>query len=235
MQRHAGEDGNNKKESGKAKAFDFINVVAEKNKKTGACANGKSRNSGTEAENAFSIKFRNDDGGSTVWNKSDHARNQRLEEAFAHHKARKGIFADGVDADFENEHNNEDERESGSGMEQGALEKSVVAFGMAMGMFFFHCFDFLFGDVEKTGFVNGKTRDHRKNELCSDERKNFSCVLRIGKKNGYGFIAGGDENREKSSGGDYSVGIKVRRNNGKTALRNNAQKCTDCGSGFSEF
>ena len=134
MQRHAGEDGNDKKESGKAKAFDFINVVAEKNKKTGACANGKSRNSGTEAENSLRIKFRNDDGRSAVGNKSDHARNQRLEETFAHHKARKSIFADGVDADFENEHNNKDESESGSGVEQGALEEPVMAFGAAMGI-----------------------------------------------------------------------------------------------------
>ena len=161
----AGKNGNSEKESGKAQAFDFIHVIAEKNKKTGSCADGKSGKGRAESDGAFGIKLGDYNGGSAVRDKSDDSGNKRLEKSFACDELGKSFFADGFDAKFKSEHYNKDESESFCGVKKGAFKKSVMSFGVAMGMFFGNNVKFLFGDVEKAGFVNNKTRN--------DCKKNF--------------------------------------------------------------
>ena len=230
-----GKNGNGKKKCGEAQTFDFVDVVAEKNKKTGSCTDGKSGECRAERNGSFSEKLGDDYGRSAVGNKTHKTGNKGLEKAFACNELRKSFFADGFDAKFKAEHHNKDESESFCGVGKGAFKKSVVAFGVAMGMFFLNFFNFFLGDFEKSEAVHHKTGDDCKDKFRADERNDFSSAFGVGDKNGNGLVACGNENRKHSSGGDYAVGIKVCRNNGKTALGNNAEKCADGCSGFSEF
>ena len=160
-----GDDGNGKEETGKAEAFDFVHVVAEKNEKTGACACGKACKCSSEGNGSFCEKLCNNNGRSTVGDKTDKTCNEGLEEAFLCNKVCKSFFADGFDAKFKAEHYNKDESKGFCGMEKGALEEAVVSFGVAMGMFFFIIVEFFFGDVEKTEFVNKETCNDCKNKF----------------------------------------------------------------------
>ena len=165
LQNRSGEDGNGEKESGKAKTFDFVNVVAEKNKKTGSGADGKTGKSRTERNCAFRIKLSDDYRGSTVRNKTNHSGDKRLEEAFVCDESGKTFFADKMYANFESKHHNKDESEGFCCMGKGAFKKPVVAFGVAMGMFFLNFLEFFFCDVEEPEAVHKKSGDDCKNKL----------------------------------------------------------------------
>lgn len=235
LKNSTGKNGNSKEETGKAEAFDFVDIVAEKNEKTGSCTCGKSGKCSSERNGSFCKKLCNDNGRSTVRDKTDKTGNKGLEKAFLGNKVCKSFFADGFDAKFKAEHYDKDECKGFCGVEKGAFEKSVASFGVAMGMFSFNVIKFFFGDVEKSEAVNKETCNNCKDEFGTDKRKDFSCAFRVGKKNGNCLIAGGNENRKHSTGGYDSVGIKVCRNNGKTALGNKSEESADCGTGFSEF
>ena len=91
LQNRSGKNGNGEKESGKAKTFDFVNVVAEKNKKSGSCADGKSGKCRAEGNCSFSKKLGDYNRGSAVGDKTDKTRNKGLEKAFVCNKSGKTI------------------------------------------------------------------------------------------------------------------------------------------------
>lgn len=160
-----GKNGNAEEECGKAEAFDLVDVVAEKNKKTGSCACGKTGKCGSERNGSFCKKLCNDNGRSTVGNKTDKTGNKGLEKTFFGDEVCKSFFADGFNAKFKTEHYDKDESKGFCGVENGAFKKTVMTFGMAMGMFFFNVFKFLFGDVEKSETVNKKSGNDCKDEF----------------------------------------------------------------------
>ena len=109
LQNRSGKNGNSEKECSELKTFDFVDVVAEKNKKTGSRADGKSGECRAERNGSFSEKLRDDYGRSAVGDKPNKTGNKGLEKAFACDELRKSFFADGFDAKFKAEHYNKDE------------------------------------------------------------------------------------------------------------------------------
>ena len=182
MKNDSRKNGNGKKKTNKSEAFYFINVRAEKNKKAGSGANGKSRKGGTEGKGAFRIKLGDDNGRSAVGDKANKAGNNGLKKTFGHHEFCKSLFADGVDANLKSKHHNKDKSKSFCGMKNGAFEKTVFTFGMTVGMFLLNGLNLLLCDVEKTETVNKKSRNDCEQKLCTDKRKDFSGALGVGKK-----------------------------------------------------
>ena len=165
LQNRSGKNGNGEKERGELKTFDFVDIVAEKNKKAGSCADGKTGECRAERNCAFGIKLGDDYGRSAVRNMSDHSGNKGLEKAFACDESGKRFFADGMDAYFKGKHHNKDKSKGLCSMGKGAFKKPVVAFGVAMGMFFLNFLEFFFCDVEEPEAVHQKSGDDCKNKL----------------------------------------------------------------------
>ena len=106
---------------------------------------------------------------------------------------------------------------------------------MAVGVLLRHRLGGNGGGFEHAGKINDKPSHRREYDLRGDKGKELSGACGVREKNRNCLVAGGKENGNEGSGGDYPAGVKVCRNDGKASLGNHPEKGADEGAGFSEF